>query len=434
MKIRGSQGLNKASCIRNADHTQTATEKNPHSKLTRNLTKVFNDFLEIKLTTPLTIETLDQVQLKFCPSPDNFFCEELWNACKADVNKITDSCSLPESLSSVIPGKKPVVFSSREGLDIVLQLHGTLDELKVNSLLVNPGGSSINVARALSGFDCDFDLVGMLGNGGRSEVFAKTLMTEWIDPATLLKVDGDTRMHFSTSINGNEYWIVSDSPLLNGDLLSALTEKLFESCRKNQKKVLALANSEPNGASEMYMPEIIEITKDKYGMFVIYDTKLHGVRKEVVDAVLKKGPDIIKPNLAEFCDLVGIDESTLRTDRDQIVHFAKEMISKYGIKMILVSMDKDGGILVDKKRAVYAGAPDIKVVSPGCAGDTGIAAMIDRAEKEEFRLSRLSDDQMKKILSAFIAGGAATASKPGSCLGTLDDVISLEKEISVENL
>lgn len=193
----------------------------------------------------------------------------------------------------------------------------------------------------------------------------------------LFRVSEDTRFHFSTAVNGYEYWLVSRSPKLSSTEIDQFTDVLLAACTKNEKEILALANNSPNGANEMYMPEIIEETQDKHGMFVIYDPKFRAISPGEMHAILWKGPGMIKPNLSELGQIVNIDAETLRDDRDLLIHMAQQMLKQYDIKMALISMDKDGAFLIDKKRVAYTPAPQIKVASPGCAGDTGIAAVID---------------------------------------------------------
>ncbi|GEM_PF-3356490 len=430
MKINGSQGTSRSSHAHNASHTKAAATNNAHSKLTRNITNTFNDFLGIAQNTALTIQTLDQVQSKFWPSPDEKLMLNLWSLCEGPSREFlaAQEEKIQPSVNSTTK-KRPVALSTRDGLDIVLQLEQVDSELQVKSILVNPGGSVVNVARALSNFGTPFELIGTIGNGTKGEMFSEALTKEGIDPNLLMPVSMDHRIHFSTAINSNEYWLVSAPPTFNDPELSDFTDRVIDTCKRQEKEVLVLSNSEPAGAKQTYIPEIIKTTQDKSGMFVIYDTKKYAVSKEVVDSVLNIGPGMIKPNLVEFGDIVGINESVLRGDKDLIGELAQKLIKQHDINLILVSMDKDGAMLIDKKRVAHANAPEIVVASPGCAGDTGIGAMIDRSKKRDFSLRRLSDSQFKKVLSAFVAAGAATASKPGSLIANLEEVQSLEKEV-----
>lgn len=416
---------------------QTASSKVSFPRLTKQIATALNAFVDNTPNKPLTIETLDKVQGKFWPSSTHVqeeLCQKLWQACEGIVLDYLNRLPLREvqHQGSVCNSKKkPVIFSSREGLDVVIDLKTKGNKLSAVSIAVNPGGSAINVARALNNFGTPFELVGIHGKGPKGDMFSKAMHKEGIDPTNLLKAEMDSRMHFSTVANKNEYWLVSRLPILTGEQLDQLTEQLFDACKRHQKEALALANSEPGGATTDFMPEIARKTQDKFGMFTIYDTKLNAVGRDVVLSILSTSPGIVKPNLPEFSQIVEVNEEILRQDKSLIIHLAQELIKQFGINKILVSLGEEGAMLIDKKKAAFANAPKITVGSPGCAGDAGIAAMIDRSKKQNYPLRNPSDSQFKKLLSAFVAGGAATAAKPGSNLGTLEEAQALEKEVNV---
>ena len=408
------------------------------SKLTKELSVSMNRFLGLKENIPLTIDTLNKVQGKFWSGQTDIqekFCLQLWEIVKPLVEKYLREHPSKEFRNNGDKSKlRPVVFSPWEGLDVVIELKKEKNRLIPNSLHVNAGGSSINVARALSMLGTNFELVGLLGNSSIGKMVAKALETEGINPKELIPSNRDSKLHLSTPINHNEYWLVSQKEETSVEDLDNLTDKLFVACKKNEKEILSLGVRPLPGAPENYMSEITKTSQDKYGMFAIYDPKLKTISKEYFESVLQAGPSMIKPNIFELAQVIDSDPKTLREDKGSIVHAAQELIKKYDMKMVLVSMDKDGALLVDKKRAAYAVAPPIKVASPGCAGDTGIAAIIDRSKQQNILLTKLTNNQMKDLVSAFVAGGAATAMKPGSNIATLEEVQKLEKEVKVKLL
>ncbi len=404
-------------------------------RLSAGVSKALNKFVHNNRNKPLTTSTLDKVQGRFWSGNNedqvaaSSLTEKLWEVSAGAVTAVIEAQSEKQGIKNHNFAKVPVIGSTREGLDIVIGFKDKGEELEAVSLDVNPGGSSINVARALTNFGTPFELVGIAGLGDVGRQFLKALEKEGINTDDLYRVSEDTRFHFSTAVNGNEYWLVSRSPKLSSTEVDQFTDVLLAACTKNEKEILALANNSPNGANEMYMPEIIEETQDKHGMFVIYDPKFRAISPGEMHAVLWKGPGMIKPNLSELGQIVNIDAEALRNDRDLLIHMAQQMLKQYGIKMALISMDKDGALLIDKKRVAYAPAPQIKVASPGCAGDTGIAAVIDITKKRNFMPGKLTDPQFKRVLGAFVAGGAATAAKPGSNIATLKEMQELEKDV-----
>lgn len=403
--------------------------------LTQDLTSVMNRYVGKKPDTPLTVETLEQVQQKFWTSSstsdvgDDNLMRNIWTVCDGHVKELITKQETKSPINHTTSKKSPVVYSTREGIDVAIGLNQNGGGLEAASLDVNPGGSTINVARALANFGSQFNLIGVHGNGPKGDAFIKSLRNEGTIKGDFVIGRTDGRTHFCTPYGAQEYWLVDALPELIADDVDLLTNKVLEACKKNEKEALALANGGPSGTHETYMPDIVGITQDKHGMFTIYDPKKNAVSKDDVIAVLEKSPGLIKPNLVELGELTDTEESSLRQDRDLIVHLAQELIKQFGVKMVLVSMDKDGALLIDRKRAVYGNAPKIVVASPGCAGDTGIAALIDRSKKENFSLHKPNDTQFKNMLKAFLGGGAATAAKPGSNLGTLEEAQELEKQV-----
>lgn len=406
--------------------------------LTLDLSSVFNSFLGLRSNAPLTVQTLEKIQEKFWPLPDSekkLLCDLVWKCCEETALELLSERQnrqelVRTSFSSVL--KSPVIFSTREGLGIDLELVQSGGKLTPSSFSISPAGCHVNVARALNNFGTRAELVGISSTSTIGNIFLKLLETEGVNTSKLLNIQGDTRYFFCIFLNGREYWIVSVPPPVSKSDIDKLNSELEKACRKNNNEVLALANNPPLGAPDGYMASIIHDAKDKYGMFVFYDTKLLAVGRELLNEVLTAGPSLIKPNLEEFAEIVDRDPNVLRQDKDLLIHLAQEVLEKYDMRLVLISCDKDGALLVDKKRAAYAKAPEVKVACTVGAGDTGIAAIIDRSKKEKFSLERLTDRRFKDILSAFVAGGTATVTKHGSELGTLEEVQGLEKRIKVK--
>ncbi len=406
-------------------------------RLKNDLAISMNQFLGVINSDSLTHKTLMDIQSKFWTSKEKDqegLCNLIWESCKEVAHEFNKQVQPRSITQTQAANKKPIVFSTREGLDIVVDLKHKGDNLEVEGISFNAGGSSINVARALNNFGISSDLLGIAGNGHKGNIFLDLLRKEGVDISKLIKVEEDSRFHFCKLLDGKEHWVVSLSPSLTNENLNNLTELLIKACEENKNEALALANNPPRGASSDYTPNIIREATNRFGMFVIYDTKLHAVGKELLMDVLKSGPSMIKPNISEYAEIVGEDEEKLRGNKDQIIHLAKELIDKYGINKILISLDKDGALLVDKKRAAHAIAPPIKIVSTIGAGDTGIASFIDRSKKRDFSLHNQSEEEFLSLLSAFVAGGCATVLKPGTELATLEERDNLEKAVTVKLL
>src|SRR3989338_3125678 len=93
------------------------------SQLTKGLQRSMNQFIGKRPNTPLTVTSLDAVQGKFWPSPNEEFLTELLDVAKGAVEDFVDE-------KPYTGKKRPVVFSSREGLDIVIGLEEEEGKLK----------------------------------------------------------------------------------------------------------------------------------------------------------------------------------------------------------------------------------------------------------------------------------------------------------------
>ena len=423
-------------------NTQGSTSIAPYNALDlinlKNQLRIsFNQFLGYNETKPLLPETLNHIQGKFWPSANHEkekFCKMIWEACKDTAHEFNKTLQpRPQGLIPIsTTDSKPTVFSTREGLDIVIELNHNGSDLDITSISFNPGGSSVNVARALNNFGTPANLFGIVGSGQKGNIFLDLLHKEGIDTKNFLTVTEDSRFHFCKLYDRKEHWIVSLSPELNKEELNRFSDLLMKTCTEHKGEALALANNPPSGASNDYTTNIIREATNRFGMFVSYDTKLHAVGKDLLEEVLKSGPSMIKPNISEYAEIVGEDEDKLRNNKDQMIHLAKELIEKYGINKILISLDKDGAILVDRKRAAHAIPPKVKVISTIGAGDTGIASIIDRGKKRNYSLHEPTDEGFISLLSAFVAGGCATVMKPGTELATLEERDKVETGVTVK--
>ena len=127
---------------------------------------------------------------------------------------------------------------------------------------------------------------------------------------------------------------------------------------------------------------------------------------------------MIKPNKKE---LEEIFEKQLNTD-EEIVEYAKKL-QEMGAKNVLISMDKDGAILITKdKKLLYSKAPKGEVINSVGSGDSMVAGFIT---------GYIIYQDYEKALKMGIAAGSANAFSPNLATKEeiLDQLSNLEKEI-----
>ena len=148
--------------------------------------------------------------------------------------------------------------------------------------------------------------------------------------------------------------------------------------------------------------------------------------KVVVDAtknlllnVLKYKPFLIKPNNHELAEMFNVE---LNTTQDII--FYAEKLKEMGAQNVLISMGKDGALLVSEDNQVLiSSVAKGEVVNSVGAGDSMVAGFIS---------GYLKSQNYEDALRLGAASGGATAFS--SDLATREFIDKLVKEIKIEKI
>jgi 1-phosphofructokinase/6-phosphofructokinase 2 len=122
-------------------------------------------------------------------------------------------------------------------------------------------------------------------------------------------------------------------------------------------------------------------------------------------------PDLIKPNRVELAEAVGQDLPTVGA----VVDAARGLVAS-GIGCVLVSLGRDGALLVDATRVVRAVARVENPLSTVGAGDALLAGYLHAVA---------SGLDAEHSLSTAVAFGAAAVSRPGSEMPTPAEVAAV---------
>ena len=122
---------------------------------------------------------------------------------------------------------------------------------------------------------------------------------------------------------------------------------------------------------------------------------------------LSYGPLLIKPNLAELCELFGVEE----IPREELFSYGRRL-QEMGARHVLISLGPDGAALLSEDGREFSApaAPGVPVNTVG-AGDSMLAGFLAEI--------RSSGDPKEALLTG-IAAGAATAFSP--VLGTGEEI------------
>ena len=129
-------------------------------------------------------------------------------------------------------------------------------------------------------------------------------------------------------------------------------------------------------------------------------------------------PDLIKPNRVELAEAVGRDLPTVGA----VIDAARGLVAT-GIGCVLVSLGRDGALLVDAKRAVRAEARVENPLSTVGAGDAFLAGYLHAVA---------AGHDAEAALRTAVAFGAAAVSRPGSQMPTPAEVATISVVIDPE--
>lgn len=283
---------------------------------------------------------------------------------------------------------------------------------RVSSVRTDPGGKGINVAKVLNAFNVDVVATGLTaGYQGRQlirylneEGIAASFHTVQGEIRTNLKiVDEETKV--TTEINETGF-SVNEADL---SAMNRLLEQLLDNA-----SFLVLSGSLPSGIPEDIYKQYIERAKEK-GVKAILDADGNALAEGI-----KAIPYAIKPNIHE---LERLFNRSLK-DEEEIICLCRELISS-GIKLAAVSMGAEGAIFMNEKEAFRIKPCAIAAGSTVGAGDSMVAAIV---------YSLLESKAMIETASMAAAAGTVTASKSGTQVCTLEEVLALYKQIQISRL
>ncbi len=227
------------------------------------------------------------------------------------------------------------------------------------------GGKGINVSYVLKQLGINSTCLGFTAGFTGEELKAK-LNSHGLIHDFVTAEKGETRINVKIK-SGDITEINANGPKLSENDINELFSKLDVI---SDGDTLVLAGSTPKGRDNIYN-EIMENLSSKDVRFVV-DTS----GQKLLDA-LKFKPFLIKPNLDELSEIVG---KQLSCQKD-IVDSAKHL-QNLGAVNVLVSMGKDGALLLDENGQTHVASPiKITPVSTVGAGDSMVAGFLAGLEK-----------------------------------------------------
>ena len=253
-------------------------------------------------------------------------------------------------------------------LDYITQVEnfkiGEINRTKTETIL--PGGKGLNVSIVLKNLGIENTALGFVAGFTGEELIHK-MESQGVKTDFITVEKGITRINIKiSSMNENKI----EETALNGmgpQITKKDIEVLFGKIQKmSVKDVVVLSGSIPKNIDKDIYEKICKELHEKGITFIVDSTQ------ELLMNVLKYNPFLIKPNKEELEETLNCKIST----KEDIVSAAKEL-KKLGAQNILVSLGKDGAVLLtEEEKTYYSKAPKGQVINTVGSGDSMVAGFL----------------------------------------------------------
>ncbi len=284
--------------------------------------------------------------------------------------------------------------------------------LRATEARVDFGGKGFNVSRLLKGLGADSTAVGFLG-GRAGELLQDGLQSLGIG-TDFVRVPGETRTNISIVNQAHDHYLKVNEkgPRVSEEKQTELLEKIDSLAAPGDWWVLA--GSLPPGISDDFYARIVSALY-KHGANAILDTSGESLRLGCLEH-----PYLVKPNAEEAQTLTGLPMESA----GEIAAAAAE-IRRLGAQNVVISMGKAGALLNTAEETWLTHSPAIQEKNPIGAGDSMVGGLV---------WALTQGIGLKEALGWGVASGAATASLPGTEVGTRPLIEGLFKQVRFEKL
>ena len=279
---------------------------------------------------------------------------------------------------------------------------------RVEDEKVYAGGKGINVSNMLKQLGHENTALGFI-SGFTGDFIVNTLMEKGINNKFIRLKNGFTRIN--VKVKGKEETEINGKgPAITNNELNELY-KILENL--NSSDILVLAGSIPSTLDDKLYENIMDRIKDNNVKVVVDATK------NLLLNVLKYKPFLIKPNNHELEEIFNVKLN----NNEEIIKYAKKL-KEMGALNVLVSMGKDGALLLTENDEVYVSnvAKGIVKNSVG-AGDSMVAGFI---------AGYLNTNSYSEGLKLGAASGGATAFSYD--IATKEYIDEIKKQIIVTKI
>ena len=279
---------------------------------------------------------------------------------------------------------------------------------RANKEELYPGGKGINVSLMLNDLQVENTALGFLG-GFIGEYIENTLASNGVNTEFIKLEKGFSRINLKIK-NEVETEINGKGPHISEDNLQLLYKKIE---KLKDEDILVLCGSIPKSLSNTLYQDIISMVAKKNVKVIVDATS------NLLLNTLKYNPFLIKPNIHELEEIFDTKIDCI----DSTIFYATKL-KDMGAENVLISMGKDGALLIDSKGKIYlSNAPYGDVVNTVGSGDSMVAGFIS---------GYLKTKDYKEALKLGASCGSATAFSSG--IGEKKLIDTLKNEIEIKEI
>lgn len=266
-----------------------------------------------------------------------------------------------------------------------------------------PGGKGINVSIVLANFNTPSVATGFLGGFTgeyiKKELEQRNIKSQFIEVEGLTRINVKIRGEEETAINGQGPHITDK----NIEDLLCLLEKL------NENDLLVLSGTVPSSLPSNIYETILERIKNNHVKLIVDSNK------DILLNTLKYHPVLVKPNQEELEEMFNVKIN----NPAELEQTARKLLD-LGVQNVIVSLGKDGALLVNKDLTIKSGCPKGKAKNTVGAGDSLVAGFIDEFTKTGNIVSAFYKGIATGSASAF-SEGLATEKEVEALLNNIED-------------
>lgn len=214
----------------------------------------------------------------------------------------------------------------------------TVDSVnRITAMRTDPGGKGINVSKVIDKLGGKSVATGILG-GDTGNAILSALKAMGLDTSFRF-VEGETRTNLKVvdPVNHTNTDINEPGVTVSGEILDGYLKELL--LKVNAGDIVVISGSLPTGSPKDTYQTWVKAFKES-GAKVILDAD-----GALLAGGIESSPYLIKPNNHELSGLLGRKLDTT----DKLEEAARELMAKYGISKIVVSMGGDGALYVTEK-------------------------------------------------------------------------------------